>query len=141
MANTAQRGVPANEAESGRLRSWLLHGLPGKNNQGPHVEAAPEKQHSWWQVMCLTGVDYFSTLGYQPGIAALAAGRALPGRDARPGRCSPLFGALPVYRRVAQESPHGEGSIAMLEQLLPCGGASCSCWPCSASPPPTSSSR
>ena len=28
-----------------------------------------------------------------------------------------LFGALPVYRRVAEES-HGEGSISMLERLL-----------------------
>jgi hypothetical protein len=102
------------------VKRWLLEGHLKEHVEEPEGPYEPEGQHQthpWWKVMCLTGVDYFSTLGYQPGIAALAAGVLAPFATLVLVLVT-LFGALPMYKRVAGESPHGDGSISMLENLL-----------------------
>ncbi len=97
-----------------RFTLWFLEGL--REPAGPHAHAV--HQSPWWQVMCLTGVDYFSTLGYQPGIAFLAAHSLSPVATFILVLLT-LLGALPIYSRVAEQSPHGQGSISMLEEYLP----------------------
>ncbi|MEV6493208.1 amino acid transporter, partial [Actinoplanes sp. NPDC051633] len=99
----------------GALSRWLLRHQV--QPVGPEAGEAHAKPHAWWKVMSLTGVDYFSSLAYVPAIAALAAGAVSPLATLLIVLLT-LLGMLPMYRRVAKESPHGAGSVAMLENLL-----------------------
>ncbi len=113
----AERPLLSEPRPSDPPRSWWRQWLRRDEALDPRY-ARKHETHPWYLVIWLTGVDYFSTLGYQPGIALLAAGALSPIATAVLVAVT-LLCALPIYVQVAGRSHAGLGSIAMLENLLP----------------------
>lgn len=104
---------PHGETRQNPLVAWIFAGQTPES----HAEEAVSHQQPWYRVMWLTGVDYFSSLAYQAGIALVAAGVLAPVATAILVLVT-LACAVPVYREVSRRSYAGLGSIAMLEHIL-----------------------
>src|SRR5438067_1740378 len=85
---------------------------PSPPRRSRHFQAA------WWGVLAIVGLDYLSTLGYQPSLAYQAAGLLAPLATVVVVLVT-LCAALPVYLYVAGRSPHGGGAAALMERLVP----------------------
>ena len=110
----ADVAVSSRDDLGARIARWFNEGHLSDHDPGTPASHTA----AWWKVMCLTGVDYFSTLAYQPSIAFVAAGALSPLATLVLVALT-LFGAFPMYSRVADLSPWGQGSILILEKLFP----------------------
>src|SRR3954454_17814234 len=77
-----------------------------------------QSSNPWPLILCLVGVDYFSTLAYLPSIAAEAAGHWAP-IAAGGVVLVTFFLALPVYWYIVGRASDGRGATGLLEDSTP----------------------
>ncbi len=91
---------------------------PPSGSSDPPSSTRPPYRTAWPWVLCVIGLDYLSTLAYQPSVAFGSAGRLAPLVTILVAAVT-LFLALPIYLYIAGRSPHGGGSTALLERCIP----------------------
>jgi hypothetical protein len=91
---------------------------PPSSSSDPPSPAQTPFRTAWPWVLCVIGLDYLSTLAYQPTVAFGAAGRLAPLVTVLVAAVT-LFAALPIYLYIAGRSPHGGGTTALLERVIP----------------------
>lgn len=89
--------------------------MPAERSPGQRVRPF---RAAWWAILAVVGLDYWSTLGYQPSLAFQATGRLAPLATVVVVLVT-LCAALPVYLYLAGRSPHGGGAAALVEDLVP----------------------
>src|SRR5262245_22619129 len=92
--------------------------MPDTAAPGPEAtNGVKPTQHFWLWIVCLLGLDYFSTLAYQPSLTYEVAGRLGPLATLVVVLVT-LLGALPVYWYIVKRSHRGLGAIGMLERVV-----------------------
>jgi hypothetical protein len=78
----------------------------------------PRFTAGWPWVLCVVGLDYLSSLAYQPSVAFTSAGALAP--VVTVVVVAVTFGlTVPLYCYIAGRSPRGQGSAGLLEKLIP----------------------
>lgn len=91
--------------------------IPGMSDSSSGGKKSGDGEFYWLWVLCILGLDYFSTLAYQPSITFHETGRLGPLATTAVVLLT-LFGALPIYCYLAGRSTGGQGSLGLINKLI-----------------------
>jgi hypothetical protein len=95
------------------IKNWLFH----KDDEPPSEDDQHGHGHWWGLVLFLCGVDYFSSAAYAPSLSVQAVGYLAPIATLALVALT-LLGGVPMYRRAAEISRDGGGSLSIINKMV-----------------------